>query len=548
MQKTILLLLIGIVSFGQSIAQKNLKLSGNHVIGLDSIATQDVPPNAPGIATGIVKNGKVVYLKYAGYANLEDSVLIDSKSRFNIASNGKQFTALAILMLVESQKLKLTDDFRKYLPDILPNVKAKITIENLINHSSGIRDVYDLWSLQNITWWKKELSNKDALQLLRKQTELNFEVGTKHLYSNSNYILLAQIIEKVNPNGFVAFTSQMFKQLQMPNTSFTEDYKNIDGAIAKPYFNFGKWTGYNWTCNIRGDGNLFSTIDDQLQWEKLIQTNGGGLISEKIIKKTQQLTANPNIKSYGYGVEFATYKDLNYRFHEGATGAWKATFVRFPEDTLSMVTLTNSGKTIPSMQTRQMVDFVYGFTNKTPKYAILPPKVGSYTSEKDILGTYQTPDGFTFRFEERGTDIYLIRIGRNDIKLKREADNIFYQSNDRDFKQEFTKNTSGQMQVTVYYPTHAPYTLTRIDADWQGFDFGSLNGVFLNQETGVKMSIEHQKDKTYKVMLGNETSTGLLLSPTKLLVDNYNIKIQSQKKELLLNGDRIKNVRFKHLK
>ncbi|MDV7402894.1 serine hydrolase domain-containing protein, partial [Arthrospira platensis SPKY1] len=98
-------------------------LSAKQIELLDSIATQDVPKNAPGIATAIIQDGKVIYEKYAGFADLTDSTLIKNSTRFNIASNGKQFTALAILTLVDKKKLKLSDDIRKWFPNIYPNVK-----------------------------------------------------------------------------------------------------------------------------------------------------------------------------------------------------------------------------------------------------------------------------------------------------------------------------------------------------------------------------------------------------------------------------------------
>jgi CubicO group peptidase (beta-lactamase class C family) len=167
-------------ALGQSVfSKKQLRL-------LDSIATQDVPPSAPGIATAILKGGKVVYEKYAGYANLSDSSLINPSTRFNIASNGKQFTALALLNLIERKKLRLSDDIRIFLPSLFPQLKDKITVQSLLNHTSGIRDCYDLWSLMGYTWWEKTFSNKDVLSLLEKQQDLNFKPNSSYLYSNTN--------------------------------------------------------------------------------------------------------------------------------------------------------------------------------------------------------------------------------------------------------------------------------------------------------------------------------------------------------------------------
>ena len=248
-------------------AQLSTTLTVGTTNGLDSLLLRDIPAGGPGTAAGIVIDGQVVYEEYTGLTSLEDSISITPQSRFNVASNGKQFTALAILLLIEDGKLTLDDDVREYLPTLFSEVSDTISIRHLLTHTSGIRDVYDLWSLQGITWWEQTFANTDALELLSRQQELNFKPGTKYLYSNSNYILLAQIIEEVTGQSFTAHTDAMFERLGMPNTSFTEDYTKIDGPIAEPYFSFDTWYNYEWICNIHGDGNLFSTLPDQLHWE-----------------------------------------------------------------------------------------------------------------------------------------------------------------------------------------------------------------------------------------------------------------------------------------
>lgn len=515
---------------------------------LDSIATRDVPKGAPGIATGIIKGGKIIYQKVAGFASLEDSSLITKDTRFNIASNGKQFTALAILVLIDEKKISLADDIRKYLPTIYPKLSIKITIENLLNHTSGIRDVYDLWSLQGLTWWQQSFSNKDVLGLIEKQEELNFLPNTKYLYSNTNYILLAAIVEKVTGISFVAYTNDLFKKLNMPNTSFEADYSKIRGPIAKAYFNFNTWTTYNWIWNVCGDGNIFSTLADQLQWEQIVQGSIKTKIKKSIIGKSQQLTDHSTIKNYGYGLEFGIYKGVSYTFHEGATGAWKATVIRFPNKNISIVTLTNTGKVTPNTQTRQMADVVLNLKDNASYLVTKPAKVGPFIREEDMIGTYLTDNNFAFQFEKEDSVLNLKRVGRNDVKLEREAANILHQTYDPDFKQEFIKNEKGEMTVTAYYTSHSPYTLTKAVSNWEGYNFKALNGKFKNSETNVTIEIIYSGGKSYEVKSGAEDTTkGLLISPTKLLVDNYVFEYDSKSgtpKAFLLSADRIERVRF----
>jgi CubicO group peptidase (beta-lactamase class C family) len=535
-------LVASMLTFGQD-------LTDTQRAQLDKIVTQDVPKGAPGAAVGIVKNGNIIYTKYAGYANIEDSLQIDKMSRFNIASNGKQFTAFAILTLAEKGKLSLEDDIRKYFPNLYKNIKQPIKIKQLLNHSSGIRDVYRLWSLQGYTWWKQQFSNADAMELLQKQEALNFTPGSKFLYSNSNYILLAEIVEKVTGTSFVAYTNQMFQKLDMPNTSFVDDFTNIKGQIAKPYFNFDTWKTYDWTCNVHGDGNLFTTLEDQLQWEKTIQSLESDYFSKEILAKSQKILENTSIDSYGYGLEFDEYKNEKYRYHAGATGAWKAITARFDDEKFSVVTMINTGKIMPMMQAMQLADVLLGKSEEKANFAIVPASVGAKVSTQDILGLYRTDGGYTMEFEERDGKLYMIRSGRNDIELLREADNIFHQWNDKAFKQEFTKNSDGVMEITAYYPTVPPFTLTRIESDLSKFDRTSLNGSFQNSETDTSFTIKYKEDNTYEITLGDRKLEGLLLYENEMMANNYNLSFEKDAtgniNEILVSAGRIQNVRYK---
>ncbi|MEL7534904.1 MAG: serine hydrolase domain-containing protein, partial [Bacteroidota bacterium] len=242
---------------GSLIAQK---LSSKQIKSLDQIVVDNVDEGAPGLAMGIIKNGKIVYQKYAGVSNLDPTTVIDENTRFNIASLAKQFTAMCILRLVEDQKLKLDDDIRQFIPKLYPNIESPITIAHLLNHSSGIRDMNSLWSLQNITWWKETFSNQDAIELLEQQQDLNFEPGSRHVYSNSNFILLTEVVKVVSGQSFKDYSDQMFAEIGMKDTRFEPNHDQIEN-MARPYFNFDTWKTYDWLSNLHGDGALFTTLN-----------------------------------------------------------------------------------------------------------------------------------------------------------------------------------------------------------------------------------------------------------------------------------------------
>lgn len=514
---------------------------------LDAIALQDVPPGGPGIVTGIVQRGQVIYRQFRGLADLGDSSRIGPDTRFNIASNGKQFTALAVLLLVHQGRLSLDADIRQVLPGSLPKITQRITVKQLLTHRSGIRDVYDLLGIQGITWWRQSLDNRQVDSILRQQQDLNQAPGTVYQYSNSNYLLLADIVAKVSGKSFRAFTDSMFRALGMPSTAFEDDHDAIRGPIARPYFNFGTWRGYDWVWDAVGDGNLFSSLRDMLHWESIVQQPAIASFPTAVIAESQLLPEG--ITAYGYGLEFGTYKGSPYRFHEGATGAWKATLLRFPGQALSIITATNSGKTIPSMQTRQMADL---FLPPLPASPRSTPTPGPYIDMETLEGVYQNADGFYFRFERRKDDLVLIRDGRNDVRLVRLAGNIFCQANDSAFQQAFEMKPDGSVSVTAYHWSHDPYTLVKpAIAEWNT-PAALIEGSYRNAETGVTLQIREVRGRTAQAILGADTASVVFARPNRLLGGGYQLDWTRPANgrplpEIFLQMNRVRNLRFTRL-
>ena len=144
---------------------------------------------------------------------------------------------------------------------------------------------------------------------------------------------------------------------------------------------------------------------------------------------------------------------------------------------------------------------------------------------------------------QKDNKVFLKRLGRNDVELEREADNIFHQKFDPAFKQEFSTNSKGEMQVTAYYINHSPYSLTKVNQILNGYDFKSLNGDYVNLETNTILSLQYIDVMSYKIKLGKSYKTkGMLVSNTKMLVDSYSLELRNG--ELFLNGERMKEVKY----
>jgi CubicO group peptidase (beta-lactamase class C family) len=163
---------------------------------VDEVFEDLTASGSPGCALGVYRNGQMIYAKGYGLANVEEGVPITPKSVFDIGSTSKQFTAASILLLEKQGKLSVNDDVRKYLPE-LPDYGNKITILNLLNHTSGLRDYLTLMELAGIPT-DSVTTDEDALALIARQRVLNFAPGSEWLYSNTGFFLLSTIVKRVS--------------------------------------------------------------------------------------------------------------------------------------------------------------------------------------------------------------------------------------------------------------------------------------------------------------------------------------------------------------
>ena len=183
-------------------------------------------PDSPGCACGVINDQKLIYSKGYGMADLEHDVPITPQSVFYIASTSKQFTAASIALLALDKKLSLDDDIHTYFPEI-PSYGKPIRIYNLLHHTSGLRDHLDLVSLAG--WHESDyVNNEMSLRLVAQQRGLNFETGTRYEYSNTNYMLLAEIVRKVSGKSLRLFAQErLFAPLGMNHTHVDDDYRQV---------------------------------------------------------------------------------------------------------------------------------------------------------------------------------------------------------------------------------------------------------------------------------------------------------------------------------
>lgn len=310
---------------------------------IDSLL-QGYDEKAPGISIGIVSNNKLVYEKQFGLGNVEYELPISNETSFHVASVSKQFTAFAILLLEDECKLSLDDDIRIYLPE-MHNFQDTITIRHLLNHTSGLKDQFNLlrlsgWTLDDV------ITNEQVLRILFNQETLNFQPDEKHMYSNSGYTLLAEIIARVSKMSFAEFTNKhIFKPLQMHQSQFVDTEGQIVKNKSISYYKTDSTYREDLFNNFSvGATNLNTTILDLSKWANNFDLKHVG--NDSIFKKMHAQTPLNDGSFYGYaGGQFInSYKGFKRIEHSGQDASYQAYFARFPELDLSIIFTNNNGE------------------------------------------------------------------------------------------------------------------------------------------------------------------------------------------------------------
>src|SRR5215469_15083176 len=264
---------------------------------VDAIFADFNEPGSPGCATGVFEDGKIIYAKGYGLANIEQHVLITPSTIFDIGSLSKQFTAASILLLENAGRLRLDDDIRKFLPE-LPDL-GKITILNLLNHTSGIRDYLAIFSMAGIPI-DSVTDDYTALALLSRQKALNFRPGSEFLYSNSGYFLLSLIVQRASGKNLRDFAQEsIFGPLGMIHTQYRVDHRALIPQRALAYSRVG--TGYRMDISYyeqAGDGAVHTSVEDLLKWDENFYTAHVG--SKQFLAEMQERGKLNNGKMLDY--------------------------------------------------------------------------------------------------------------------------------------------------------------------------------------------------------------------------------------------------------
>ena len=325
---------------------------------VDSIFAAFDKRDSPGCAVSVVDSGRTVFAKGYGMASLEHDVPITPSSAFYAASVSKQFTAFAVAMLAQQGKLSLDDDIRKWIPEV-PNFGKTITVRNLIHHTSGLRDYFGLLGM---TGWPSDGPVTEArfLDLVSRQKALNFDPGSRHLYSNTGYVLLSILVKRVSGKSLREYAdTAIFGPLGMSNSHFRDDHTALVKNRALAYSpNGNTWQMDVPGFDVVGDGGLFTTADDMAKWARNFDdhTVGGDELAARVLTRGR-LTSGDSIP-YAFGLIHGSYRGQPIIEHGGAYGGYRTQLLRFPVQRFAVVTLCNAA-TANASRLSQSVAAVY---------------------------------------------------------------------------------------------------------------------------------------------------------------------------------------------
>jgi CubicO group peptidase (beta-lactamase class C family) len=294
----------------------------------------------PGLAVLVTQDGKPVYERYFGMADLEHSVRVTELSRFHVASVSKQFTAYAAALLAAEGKLDLDADIRSYLPD-MPDFGKPVTTRMLLNHTSGIRDQWALFILAGYDF-QDFLKQSAALSFARNQRELNFEPGSTYEYSNGGYSVAATVVEKVSGKSLRRFLEErVFGPLGMTDTFVYDDAGEIVRNRAMSYTAGATPRLSRLNYNNYGATSLHSTPRDLAKWaQELIEPRLLNASAIAMLKQRGKLNDGTQL-TYALGVGLNPSAGRPAVSHGGSDAGYRAQFSVFPEDRASVVVLSN---------------------------------------------------------------------------------------------------------------------------------------------------------------------------------------------------------------
>ncbi len=406
-------------------------LPAQHVVGArddyalraDSVFQRFDRTDSPGCALGVYENNRIRYARGYGMASLEHGIALSPRSVLDIGSISKQFTAMAVLLLQQEGKLSIDDAIRKYIPELPPYADG-VTIRRALSQTSGLRDLYGLHSQTGRTIAGDTL---DALRILTLPTETNYAPGTRYLYTNSGWVLVAQAIYRLTGKTLAQFAEErIFAPLGMRETRYQADVSAIrvngaEGYQPRPGGGF-RVNRSTYDGAILGAGAVHTTIEDFGRWLANYDdaTVGGREAIAALTTPTKLTDGSPAVSgvgtAYAIGLNAGTMRGLRTISHGGSWAGYRAHFIRFPEQRTAVAVFCNFTTSGPDSLARKVAGIYLGDRMQPDSAALwtealqrAPRATSSAADLKALVGVWRNVDrGEVRRTRVVGDSLYLV--------------------------------------------------------------------------------------------------------------------------------------------
>ncbi len=393
---------------------------------IDAVFADLAVPGSPGCAVAVVKDGRTIHARGYGLASLEHQVPIRPDTVFDIASISKQFTAASIVLLDLEHRLSLDDTIAKHVPEMAVTGRG-VTLRQMLHHTGGLRDYLSLLVLAGLE--ERGVSTPaDALEILVRQKGVNFPPGTDYEYCNSGYFLMSEVVRRVTGKSLALFAQErIFEPLGMRSTRFLEDQTLPVPRRATGYSadNEGGFRIDMSQYEQIGDGAVVTTVGDMALWDANFYSPKVGGVALLDLLQTPGTLRDGTVLDYGLGLSLDTYGGLRRVRHSGSWAGYRAEFVRYPDERLSVICLCNLEGAEARTRAGRIAAIVLGSRFAPEPGALL-------TAERlpvpdTLLGGFRNPqtgevvtlrrDGSTLLMDDWGGDAEAIVLGENRLAL-----------------------------------------------------------------------------------------------------------------------------------
>ncbi len=386
----------------------------------DKLLSENYSVSKPGATALVYKDGKTLYRKAIGMANIELQVPMKPENVFEIGSITKQFTAVSILMLVEQDKLKLDDEITKFIPDY-PTHGKRITVQHLLNHTSGIKSYTSIPSFMDVA--RKDMKPLELVDFFKNEP-MDFDPGEKWLYNNSGYVLLGYIIEKVSGQSYPNFIEEhIFKKLGMKNSYYGSESQIIPDRASGYSPKDGGFQNADYLSMTLpyAAGSIMSNIDDMLLWNKAVHDNKLITKESKELAFTNSSLNNGDLTNYGYGWMMNEISGVPSIEHGGGIFGYVTAGIYVPSENVYVIILTNQDGVSPENAAIKMAALALGKPYLKPNAAIsltteqLSKWIGNYEFEGDVIRTISLEDGKLYSQREGSEKLPLFAVLENQL-------------------------------------------------------------------------------------------------------------------------------------